>query len=134
MGVCVDLRYGCGPDAEAAKGADRAGKKGPQCLARMRLPHLSLELGEARPDPAVLGPRGPQVPRAPSGRRFCEQCPHGPASPSPWSCHRPHTGCTKPPLRPLLPGRAPHTWTSSRSPFGGFSYGLSPLEAEPHGV
>lgn len=134
MGVCVDPRCGRAPDAEAARGADRVGKKGPQCLAEMRPPHMSLELGEARPDPTVLSPRGPQVPRVPSRRRFCERCQHMPASPSPQSCPGPHTGHTKPPLRPLLPGRASHTWTSSGSPFGGFSYHLSLLEAEPHGV
>ena len=115
-------------------GADCTGKKGPQCLAEMRPPHVSLELGEAQPDPAVLSPCGPQVPRVPSRCCFCERCSHMPASPSPRSCHGPHTGRTKPPLRPLLPGRSSHTWTSSRSLFGGFSYGLSLSEAEPHGV
>lgn len=69
MGVCVDPRYGCGPDAEAAKGADRTGKKGPQCLARMRLPHLSLELEPAGPcmSSAHVAPR---VPRAPEWAPF----------------------------------------------------------------
>ena len=107
MGVCVDPRCGHAPGAETARGAGRAGRKGPQCLAEMWPPHVSLKPGEARLDPAVLGPRGPQVPRAPVGRRFCECCTCGPASPSPQSSLGPQAGCTKPLGRLPTPGLLP---------------------------
>lgn len=42
MGVCVDPWCGQAPDAETAPGTDRAGRKGPQCLAEIRSPHMSL--------------------------------------------------------------------------------------------
>lgn len=124
--VSVWTRSMATPQKQRPPGGRPCGRKGPQCLAEMRPPHVSLEPGEARPDPAVLGPRGPQVPRAPIGRRFCECCTCGPASPSPQSSLGPQAGRTKPVGRLPTPGLLPafllqlflRSFSQSRAPRG----------------